>query len=78
MLTIVKRYKIPFVSLPFQEKIPNLTKMSKEQLSLVEQEVLEMLEKGAIQKVVPTQGQFLNNLFLVKKKGWTEPTSDKF
>ena len=32
--------------------------MSKEQFLLVEQEVLEMLEKGAIQKVVPTEGQF--------------------
>ena len=27
-----------------------------------------MLEKGAIQKVVPTRGQFLSNLFLVEKK----------
>ena len=68
MLTIVKRCEIPFVSLPFQKKIPNLTKISKEQFSLVEQEVLEMLEKRAIQKVVPTQGQFLSNLFLVKKR----------
>ena len=68
ILSIVKGYEIPFVSLPFQEKIPNLTKMSKEQFSLVEQEVLEMLEKGAIQKVVPKQGQFVSNLFLVVKK----------
>ena len=67
-ISIVKGYEIPFVSLPFQEKIPNLTKMSKEQFSLVEQEVLEMLEKGAIQKVVPKQGQFVSNLFLVVKK----------
>ena len=37
-----------------------------------------MLEKGAIQKVVPTQGQFLSNLFLVEKKGWREPPSNKF
>ena len=42
--------------------------MSKEQFSLMEQEVLEMLEEGAIQKVVPTQGQFLINLILVEKK----------
>ena len=42
--------------------------MSKEQFSLVEQKVLEMLEKGAIQKVVPTKGQFLSNLLLVEKK----------
>ena len=68
VLSIVKGYEISFVSLPFQEKIPNFTKMSKGQLSLVEQEVLEMLQKGAIQKVVPTQGQFLSNLFLVEKK----------
>ena len=67
-LSIVKGYEISFVSLPFHEKISNLTKMSKEQFSLVEQEALEMLEKGAIQKVVPTQGQFLSNLSLVEKK----------
>ena len=42
--------------------------MSIEQFSLVEQEVLKMLEKGVIQKVVLTQGQFLSNLFLVEKK----------
>ena len=42
--------------------------MSKEQFSLAEQEVLEILQKGAIQKVVPTQGQFLSHLFLVEKK----------
>ena len=64
ILSIIKGYEIAFVSLPFQEKIPNLTKMSKEQFSLVELEVLEILEKGAIQKVLPTQGQFLSNLSL--------------
>ena len=45
-----------------------MTKISKGQFSLVEQEVLEMLEKGATQKVVPTQGRFLSNLFLVEKE----------
>ena len=48
ILSIPKGYEISFVSLPFQEKIPNSTKMSKEQFSLVEQKVLEMLEKKAI------------------------------
>ena len=67
ILSIVKGFEVPFVSLPLQEKIPNLTKMSKEQFSLVEQEVLEMLEKGAIQKSVPKQKQFPSNLFLVEK-----------
>ena len=30
ILSTVKGYEIPFVSLPYQEKVPNLTKMSKE------------------------------------------------
>ena len=34
----------------------------------MEQEVLVMLEKRAIQKVVPKEGQFLSNLFLVEKE----------
>ena len=45
ILSFVKAYEIPFVNFPFQKEMPNLTKMSKEQFSLVEQEVLEMLEK---------------------------------
>ena len=51
-----------------KKKIPNLTKMSKEQFSLVKHEILERLEKGPIQKLVPKQGQFLSNLFLVEKE----------
>ena len=69
ILSILKRYQIPFESLLFQEKTPNFqNKISKEQFSRVEQEVLEILEKGTIQKVVPAQGQFLSNLFLVEKR----------
>ena len=72
ILPIVKRYEIPFESLLFQEKTLNFTKIPKEQFSLVEQEVLEISEKGTIQKVVPAQGQFLSNLFLVEKRmEWT-------
>ena len=45
--------------------------MSKDQLSLVEQKVLEMLEKRAIHSIVLAQGQFLSNHFLVEKTdGW--------
>ena len=77
ILPIAKGYEILFVSLPFQKKIPNLTKMSKEQFLLVEQEVLEMFEKGAIQKVVPTRRQFLSNFFLVEKKdGGNHPATN--
>ena len=34
----------------------------------MEEEVLEMLKKGAIQKVVPTEGPFLSKYFLVEKE----------
>ena len=51
--------------------------MSKEQFLLVEQEVLEIFEKRAIQKVVPTQRQFLSNFFLVEKKdGGNHPVTN--
>ena len=39
ILSIIKGYEIPFKSLPFQKKIPNLTKVSKGKFSLVEQEI---------------------------------------
>ena len=63
-----KGVQSPVCKSPISRENTKLEKMLKEQFLLVEQEVLEMLEKGAIQKVVPTQGQFLRNLFLVKKK----------
>ena len=66
-LSIVKRHEIKFASPQFKEKTLMLTKMSKN-ISLLEQNVLEVLEKGTILKVVPTQGQFLSNLFLVEKR----------
>ena len=47
-LSIVMRYEISFVSLPFQKKIPDLTKTSKKQVSLLEQEVSEILKQGTI------------------------------
>ena len=41
--------------------------MPKEQFSLVKQEILERLEKRPIQKLVPKQGKFPSNFFLVEK-----------
>ena len=43
--------------------------MSREDASLIEQEVKAMLEKGAVQKAIEMKGQFLSNLFQVSKKG---------
>ena len=68
ILSVVKGYKIPFIKIPFQRKIPNFTKMNKKQIALVDLELKEMLKKGAIMRTQPAQGEFLSNLFLVRKK----------
>ena len=58
ILSIVKGYQIPFTNLPVQEKPPNIIKMSEQQSLLVDQEISELLEKGAIQKAETTQRSF--------------------
>ena len=49
--------------------------MSKEQFSLVEQKVLEMLEERAIQKVVPIQGKPVSDNFLKSQQNGTSALS---
>ena len=65
---MVKSYTIPINKIPFQQKIPNFTKMNKKQIALVDLELKEMLRKGAIKRAQPPQREFLSNLFLVRKK----------
>ena len=67
-LSIVRGYKLQFLREPCQHKLPHVTKMSVAQAQLVQQEIIDMLKKGAIHKVSPVQGEFLSNLFLVDKK----------
>ena len=43
--------------------------MSREEASLIEEEVKAILEQGAVQKAKEMKDQFLSNLFLVSKKG---------
>ena len=51
ILNIVKGYKIPFHSKPFQSKIPSQPIVSREGVELVNLEVEEILKKRAIRKV---------------------------
>ena len=51
MLDIVKGYKIPFHSKPFQSKIPPQPIVSRKGVELVKLKAKEMLKKGAIRKV---------------------------
>ena len=68
ILSVVKSYRIPFIKIPFQRKIPNFTKMNKKLITLVDLELKEMLRKGPIMRIQLAQGEFLSNLFLVGKK----------
>jgi len=47
---------------------PNPLYLTKKQEILIQKEIEEMLEKGAIQQAQPTVNQFLSSIFLVPKK----------
>ena len=66
---MVKGYRIPFIKITFQRKIPNFTKMNQKQIALVGLELKEMLRKEEIMRNQSAQEEFLSNLFLVGKKG---------
>ena len=59
-----KGYSLPFIKIPFQQKLPNVTRMNQEQIALVDLELKEMLKKGAIKRTQPIQGVFMSNLLL--------------
>ena len=67
-LSVVRGYKIPFIKIPFQQKIPDFTRMKKKEIALMDLELKEMLRKGAIKRTQPAQGEFLSNLFLLGQK----------
>ena len=68
ILSIVEGYKIPFNTVPHQEKVPGNIHMSPAHQSL-DMEISEILKKGAISLVQNHQEKgFLSNLFLVGKK----------
>ena len=69
----VQGYQIPFTNLPVQEKPPNTIKMSEQQSLVVDQEISQLLEKGAIQKGETAKEEFLSNLFLEGKDGGNSP-----
>ena len=69
ILELVKGYQIPFLSEPSQMEPPSLILMSQEETAIVDQEIKEKLNKGAIKLVQPnTKSQFLSSIFIVPKK----------
>ena len=69
ILSLVEGYTIPFHEIPQQKNTPNSPKLSQEEKILVQKEIHEMLNKGAIVETPKyLEGQFISNLFLVEKK----------
>ena len=68
ILEIVSGLKVPFMGEPQQIRPPHQAKMNREQSAMIDQEIQAMLRKGAVHEVNYQKGQFLSNLFLVKKK----------
>ena len=77
ILDIVNNYEIPFILPPRQSRLPNLCQLTKEPSDLVDQEIQDMLRKGAIEVSDPKKDQFLSSLFLVKKKDGSESPSSQ-
>ena len=56
ILRIVSGLKIDVLEEPLQTKPPHLARISREEASLIEEEVKAMLEKGAVQKAKEMKG----------------------
>ena len=63
ILNVIKGWKIPQISYPQQRREPKPLPLSDHEKLIVDQEVNEMLGKGAIIPCYPTNHQFLSNIF---------------
>ena len=67
VLNIVKGWEIPFLETPSQSHITKIH-MSTGEKQIINLEIEELINKGAIRKTHPIQGQFISSLFLREKK----------
>lgn len=65
---IVKGIKLDFTETPSQKRIPKDIEMPESQKALVEEEIKELLRKGAISQVNTEIGQFISTIFLTEKR----------
>ena len=68
VLDVVESFSIPFMKEPLQSRIPPACPLKPDEMKLVDKEVEEMIQKGAIQEVSPIPGQFVSSIFIVEKK----------
>ena len=60
ILEIVKRFKIPFLKNPTQDRVPQTPQMGQEQAALLQVEIENILKKGAIQQTEHQPWEYLS------------------
>ena len=68
ILQIVTGVVIPFQQIPLQTNMAPRISDNQSEKEKIEQEIVAMLQKGAIQVVSPMKGEFISLIFLVPKK----------
>ena len=71
MLNTVSGLKVIFSETPVQWRDPHWPRFSETEQSRLQEEVVKMMEKGAIKVAAPRKDQFLGHLFLRPKKDGT-------
>lgn len=60
-MSVVNGYKIPFLTIPHQVKIPVLVHMTETYAQAIENKIKDLLEKGATRIEEDTSEEFLSN-----------------
>ena len=68
ILEAVSGYSLELASQPYQLFTPSPINFSDSESAAVQSEIQNLLDKGAIEHVEYTQGEFISTLFLVPKK----------
>ena len=68
ILEAVSGYRLELASQPYQLFTPSLINFSDSESAVVQSEIQTLLDKGAIEHVEYTQGEFISTLFLIPKK----------
>ena len=68
VLEAISGYKILFDTLPYPVTVPNEIPFQDEQWHIVNNEVSELLSKGAVVPCWSEPGEFISTLFIVQKK----------
>lgn len=68
VLKTIQGCEIDFVQIPEQVNVPRQIQFDVDEINLINDEIVELLEKGAIERVSKNNATFLSNIFVVPKK----------